>query len=107
MKIHPDVKDKDTVKKLARSVGLNKIKTKPLYSLHKTGSKNASPYGYVDQMNCGTGNVFIIGVEEYVWLAVIGVNTWFKTSPVLSCVKFDGGFKIETKNSHYELRVVY
>jgi hypothetical protein len=106
MKIHPNVEDKEHTKKLARQVGLNKIKAKPTYSLHKTGTKNESPYGYKDKMDCGTGNVVIIAQADYVWIAVIGINTWFKTSPVLSCIPIEGGFKIETENSLYELRLV-
>lgn len=105
MKIHPEVQNKEAVKTLARKVGLNKIKAKPIYSLHKTGAKNSSPYGYADEMFCGSGNVYIIGTENHVWIAVIGLNTWFKTSPVLSCIKTDTGFNIETENSFYELRL--
>lgn len=105
MKIHPDVADQANAKKLARAVGLNKIKAKPIYSLVKTGAKNASPFGYADQMNCGTGNVLICARDKYVWIALISTN-WFKTSPVLSCLPIDGGFKIETENSYYELKQV-
>jgi hypothetical protein len=82
MKIHPIVEDKETVKTLARAVGLNKTKAKTIYRLYKTGAKNPSPYGYRDQRYCGEGNVLIIGGKEYVWIAVIGPDTWFKTSPV-------------------------
>jgi hypothetical protein len=106
MKIHPLVEDKETVKTLARKTGLNKIKAKPMYSLQKTGAKNPSAMGYSDRMDCGSGNVLIVGTKEHVWIAVLGPNTWFKTSPVLSCTPIDGGFKIETENSHYELRTV-
>jgi hypothetical protein len=106
MKIHPNVADKENAKKLARKVGLNKTKAKTVYSLYKTGAKNTSPRGYSDTMYCGEGNCLVIAVDQHVWIALIGPNTWFKTSPVLSCVKFDGGFKLETENSFYELRTV-
>ena len=106
MKIHPAVEDKKNAKLLARKVGLNKTKAKVQYSLHKIGAKNTSPYGYADQMNCGTGFVSILAQDNHVWFLLDGINTWFKTSPVLSCQLIEGGFKIETANSFYELRKV-
>jgi hypothetical protein len=104
MKIHPHVQDKDNAKKLARATGLNKIKAKVMYTLQKTGSKNASPHGYGDTMDCGRGNVTIVAQDNYVWILLSSPSDWFKTSPVLSCTKIDDGFKIETENSFYELR---
>ena len=110
MKVHPQVKDQANAKKLARAVGLNKIKAKPIYSLYTTGIKNEST-GYSYPIYAGEGNVFIIAQDSFVWIAVIGPNTWFKTSPVLKCEAFSNlemnyrGFKIETDNSYYELRL--
>jgi len=106
MKIHSCVVDKKKVRALVKKVGLNKINTTNTYSLHKTGEKVASPYGYGKTMDCGTGNIWAVGFGKCVWIALIGPNTWFKTSPVLSCTKIKNGFKIETKNSHYELRKI-
>lgn len=103
MKIHDLVEDKENAKKLARKVGLNKIKAKPRYHLHKLGAKNTSPL-YSDTMYCGKGNVYILAKDNFVWIGLIGNGNWFKTSPVLKCEQVGKNFKIETENSFYELR---
>lgn len=104
MKVHPGVADPKLARKLAKKVGLSKVKTSTLYTLFKTGAKNTSPYGYSDVMECGTGNLYLAAREDYVWVILFGDSKWFKTSPVLSCTPIDNGFKIETENSYYELR---
>lgn len=105
MKVYPGVEEPKVVRKLAKAIGLTSIKTSSTYNLVKTGAKNASPYGYADEMYCERGNTYIAGNADYVFIIVTnGSGRWFKTSPVLSCTKIDGGYKLETENSFYELR---
>jgi len=104
MKVHQGVEDKKNARRLAKKVGLNKVKTKDTYTLYKTGAKVSSPYGYPDEMYCERGNVYVAAHEEHIWIIVDYLGRWFKTSPVLSCVPIENGFKLETHNSYYELR---
>lgn len=110
MKLHPAVtKHKSEIKRVATLIGLNEIDFDETYALYKTGAKNPSRMGYPDEMLAmSRGTPFVVGAvegsETYVWLVVVGLNDWFKTSPILSCRQEGNIFKIETQNSYYELR---
>ncbi len=101
MKILKDVDKKfhDSIKKNAKESGLDQIGPES-FSLYKTGIKSLGHklHDFVDR-----GNVFIVGNDDYVWIVLMNLGSWFKTSPVLECVRTDMGFDIETENSYYRL----
>lgn len=111
MNIHPQSPlSKSKIKRLATSNGLSQIDFKQKYTLTKLGAKNKSSLGYPDRMVAiDSGEAFLVGAEqnekEYIWIVLFGNNDdWFKTSPILSCLKTDkNSYLIETENSYYEL----
>lgn len=101
-------KNRLSIKKKARALGLDVIDFDKTYSLHKMGAKKKSSYGYADSMVAiDKGFPFVVGSIEqgkvYVWLMLEG-NGWWKTSPVVKCTPGKGVINIETENSLYELR---
>jgi hypothetical protein len=89
---HRKIKDK------SRELGLDKIKHIP-YDVYKVGSKTGS---VEQERRVITGVPTLCGNSDAVWL-LIEAGTWYKTSPVVSCVQSDNGFLVETENSVYEL----
>jgi len=104
MKVYPGVEDTKNARVLAKKLGLNKIKTKDTYKLYKTGAKVEAPFPYTD-IFCERGNVYVAAKDSFIWIIIAnGAGRWYKTSPVVSCTKILGGYKLETVNSFYEIR---
>jgi hypothetical protein len=109
MKIHPNSPaTKSKIKREAAIVGLDLIDYNELYKLVKVGSKDEAEHEFVALIR---GTFQIVGAPDpnsnrtLVWLAGTWVNgDWYKTSPVLKCMKSGDNFVIETENSFYELR---
>ena len=90
---------KETVERLGF-----KIK-RDMYDLVKVGEKKPSSLGYPSEyLALRHGSPSFIGDNERVMLYVTSMSRWFKTSTVLSVTEIETGYKIETKNSFYELR---
>lgn len=96
----------------AKAAGLDKIDYESVYKLVKLGAKRPSGKGYPDKMIALLrGTFWLISAKDkgelFVWLYGSWINgEWFKTSPILSCKKVKGGYKIETQNSFYKLEEV-
>lgn len=109
MKIHPEIvarypKLVKGIKAAAKKVGLDKLDCTSHYTLKKLGAKTKSPHGYPNKYTVCKGLVTIVGDGgDNVWLAMESLQSWFKTSPVVSCKITDEGYKIETANSFYML----
>src|ERR1035437_9780826 len=93
-----DPKYLESIEKNAKLVGLDQIDS-GRYNLRKTGSTSSPEEKYDQYIN--HGDVRIVGDDKYVWIAVMNIDSWFKTSQVIKCTKTDKGFDIETKNSFY------
>lgn len=106
MNIHitSETPNRRVVEENAKKVGLDLIPEGEPFSLYKTGAKNSSPYGYADEMFCERGVPVILGNGSQVAILVENQGRWFRTSPIVKCEKDGDVYKIETKNSFYELR---
>jgi hypothetical protein len=107
-----DNTDETLVKEAASKIGLNLIDYTKLYNLYKIGAKVKSSIGYPDEMLALDRGYYEIAAgldtNKKDILCVLNGKSflgWFKTSPVVSCTVIDNGYKIETMNSHYELRL--
>lgn len=107
MRVHPAIiEGTEEILSAAKLVGLDKIDYDKKYTLFKTEAKNKSTTGIPDDGYIDRGNVYIIGNEKQSALYLMNHDSWFKTSQVLSCEPIELGYRVETNNSIYELRVV-
>lgn len=103
------VKTKKELEPLAIKTGLINIESNTEYMLCKVGEKKASSLGYPSRMLAlDRGNVSFVGATkdgtDHIWIVITNQDEWYKTSPVLSCLKQENNiFLIETENSFYEL----
>lgn len=98
--IHPATSSNHTrkIKELSSKLGLDKIEH-IVYDVYKVGSKRGDDDR---ERRVMTGTPALIGDGNDVWL-YFEAGTWYKTSPIVSCIKSDNGFLVETRNSVYEL----
>jgi hypothetical protein len=98
---------KPLIKKRAKALGITtraNVSEKFCY-LMKTGTqlegKFKTPF-----MVC-KGYPSLIGDEETgsVWIAVVGLRDWFKTSPIISCKTKKTHIEFQTENSFYRLEI--
>ncbi len=101
-----DEKYREAITKNAKEVGLDQV-DQDLYKLYKTGNKGSAEHpAYTQDDFIERGYVSIVGNDKYVWIVVMNITSWWKTSPVLKCIKTEKGFNIETENSFYRLELV-
>lgn len=97
------------LKPLAVKTGLININPNTEYMFCKVGEKKVSSMGYPSRMLAlERGDVSLVGATkdgtDHIWIVITNQDEWYKTSPVLSCLKQENNiFLIETENSYYEL----
>jgi hypothetical protein len=105
IKIYPDspLSKKETIK-LAKSTGLDLIDYKSMYSLTKIGTKDRREALYeVKNLVMTASKVQVIAKGTSIWIYLTNAFGWFRSSPIVSCIKVKGGYQIETENSFYKL----
>ena len=105
--IHPQIHENlDLIIQEAEKLGIDCIKEDSVYSLKKLGSKKQDLQSY-DHYDAVSGLVYLIGGKKedgspFVALFFGGNGSrWFKTSPIIGCIKMGSKIEIETKNSYY------
>lgn len=87
----------------AKKVGLTTIDDDN-YTLVKLGAKRSSLKGYPDKfLVTKNARAMFLGDGTCAMLYVVGINDWFRTSPVASVKKEGKNYIIETENSTYKL----
>ncbi len=74
-----------------------------LVTLYKLKSKNKSPRGYPDRYEVIHG---IVSLNKHGCLFFTNTKEWFRTSPVVNIKKVKDGYRFETNNSFYKIKVV-